>query len=175
MEILRISVTPYQCFCHACLMRKPEDQTWESWVEELIREAQDQGLFDNLPGKGKPLPSRRNPFLPEEKQMAFDLIQDSGHTLPWIADGQDIERRIQAARARVREHYRWYSRRLQEASAEERSALDEVWRGHWRAFEQEVAAINRLIDDYNLKVPSVQLHKFRLILAEELRRVQEEG
>jgi hypothetical protein len=36
--------------------RKPEGMRFESWVERQIREAQERGAFDNLPGAGRPLP-----------------------------------------------------------------------------------------------------------------------
>src|SRR5215470_6876532 len=36
--------------------RKPPTRTWESWIEQQIREAQEAGAFDNLAGTGKPLP-----------------------------------------------------------------------------------------------------------------------
>lgn len=35
--------------------RKPPTATWESWVEQQIRAGIDDGMFDDLPGKGKPL------------------------------------------------------------------------------------------------------------------------
>jgi hypothetical protein len=35
--------------------KKPPGISWESFVERQIREAQDVGAFDNLPGFGKPL------------------------------------------------------------------------------------------------------------------------
>lgn len=35
--------------------RKPVGVSWDSWVDRQIREAQDRGEFDNLPGKGKPI------------------------------------------------------------------------------------------------------------------------
>ena len=35
--------------------RKPPGVNWESWVEKQIREGQDRGEFDSLPGHGKPL------------------------------------------------------------------------------------------------------------------------
>ena len=41
--------------------RKPPGVGWESWVEEQIREAQERGEFDNLPGAGKPLPGIDDP------------------------------------------------------------------------------------------------------------------
>jgi hypothetical protein len=36
--------------------RKPPGATWESWVDHQIRAGLERGEFDNLPGKGKPLP-----------------------------------------------------------------------------------------------------------------------
>ena len=37
--------------------RKPPGTSWETWVDEQIRVAREQGAFDNLPGAGKPLPN----------------------------------------------------------------------------------------------------------------------
>jgi len=36
--------------------RKPPGVSWESWFDEQIRRAREDGAFDNLPGAGKPLP-----------------------------------------------------------------------------------------------------------------------
>jgi len=36
--------------------RKPPGTGWETWIDEQIRVAREQGAFDNLPGAGKPLP-----------------------------------------------------------------------------------------------------------------------
>jgi len=38
--------------------RKPPEISFGSWVDQRISEAAEQGAFDNLPGAGKPLPSR---------------------------------------------------------------------------------------------------------------------
>ena len=35
--------------------RKPGDRSFTDWVDDQIREAQERGEFDDLPGKGKPL------------------------------------------------------------------------------------------------------------------------
>jgi hypothetical protein len=35
--------------------RKPPELSIESWVEQQIRQAQRDGLFDDLPGQGRPL------------------------------------------------------------------------------------------------------------------------
>lgn len=36
--------------------RKPAGQSFTSWIDQQIQEAQDRGAFDDLPGAGKPLP-----------------------------------------------------------------------------------------------------------------------
>lgn len=41
--------------------RKPFDETWESFVDRQIREAQERGEFDDLAGHGKPLPDLYRP------------------------------------------------------------------------------------------------------------------
>ena len=38
------------------MQKKPMGMSWESFVERQIREAQEAGEFDNLPGFGQPLP-----------------------------------------------------------------------------------------------------------------------
>jgi hypothetical protein len=43
---------------------KPKDRSWESWVEEQIRDAQDQGQFADLEGKGEPIPGLLAPYDP---------------------------------------------------------------------------------------------------------------
>jgi len=35
--------------------QKLPGMSWESWIEQQIREAQEAGAFDQLPGAGKPL------------------------------------------------------------------------------------------------------------------------
>ena len=41
--------------------RKPPGVSWESWIERQIREAQERGEFDNLPGAGKPIEGLEGP------------------------------------------------------------------------------------------------------------------
>lgn len=35
--------------------RKPRGMSFETWIDRQIREAQERGVFDDLPGAGKPL------------------------------------------------------------------------------------------------------------------------
>ena len=45
--------------------RKPAGKSWESWIEELIHNAQEAGEFDNLEGAGKPIPGLNDPYDPD--------------------------------------------------------------------------------------------------------------
>lgn len=45
--------------------RKPVGKSWESWREELIRLAHEEGAFDNLPGAGKPLADLGESYDPD--------------------------------------------------------------------------------------------------------------
>ena len=41
--------------------RKPPGASWESWIEQKIRTGMECGAFENLPGKGKPIPGLTEP------------------------------------------------------------------------------------------------------------------
>lgn len=45
--------------------RKPPGASWETWIDEQIRVAREQGAFDNLPGAGKPLSNLNQEYDPD--------------------------------------------------------------------------------------------------------------
>jgi hypothetical protein len=45
--------------------RKPPGVSWESWFEEQIHRAREDGAFDNLAGAGKPLPDLEGGYDPD--------------------------------------------------------------------------------------------------------------
>ena len=46
-------------------------------AEQRIREAQEQGLFDNLPGKGKPLNLDEDNGVPEDLRLAYKVLKNA--------------------------------------------------------------------------------------------------
>lgn len=54
----------------------------KSLIDDLIEEAREQGMFDDLPGKGKPLNLKRNPYA-AERELAHDLLKNND--LMWCA------------------------------------------------------------------------------------------
>ena len=51
----------------------------ERIAEERIRAAQDEGLFDNLPGKGQPLQLEDDSAVPEELRLTFKILRNAGY------------------------------------------------------------------------------------------------
>ena len=47
-------------------------------VEERIQKAQEDGLFDNLPGKGKPLNLDDDSSIPEDLRLTFKVVKRAG-------------------------------------------------------------------------------------------------
>lgn len=59
-------------------------------AERQILEAMRRGEFDNLPGRGKPLPPDDTPLMPEDLRMAYKILKNSGHLPPEIQDRKEI-------------------------------------------------------------------------------------
>ena len=80
-------------------MAKSENpRDWEKWIDQQIREAQERGEFDNLPGKGKPLDLTPNPYA-REQELAFKILKDAGYAPDWIELDKAIRGRLDRARA----------------------------------------------------------------------------
>ncbi|HEY3747609.1 MAG TPA: DUF1992 domain-containing protein [Pseudonocardiaceae bacterium] len=65
---------------------------WESAIDKQIREAQERGEFDNLPGAGKPLKGLDEPY--DENWWAKDLLRREnmvGGPAPIVALRKEIE------------------------------------------------------------------------------------
>nr|WP_240510165.1 DUF1992 domain-containing protein [Virgibacillus profundi] len=59
-------------------------------MSAIIKNAEKEGHFDNLPGKGKPLDLGRDYFNPPEKQL-YKTLKDN-HILPrWVELANEID------------------------------------------------------------------------------------
>ena len=117
---------------------------WESAVDKQIREAEERGEFDNLPGRGKPL---RLEEWDAEWGIAYHVLKQAGETLPWIALGRDIE----AAQARLRT---MLSKVARIPAAERPRARERYLR--------EAAAVDKMLEEYAFIVPVRHLERGRL-------------
>jgi hypothetical protein len=60
--------------------RKPGGMPFESWVDRQIREAEERGQFDDLPGAGKPLPGADKPY--DEHWWIKQKLESEGLSMP---------------------------------------------------------------------------------------------
>ena len=73
--------------------------SFDKIVEALIKEAQERGEFDNLPGKGKPIDLTAYFETPEEVRLAQSVLKNAGMTPPEVQLLQEVAelRQIQEA------------------------------------------------------------------------------
>ncbi len=60
-------------------------------AEEQIKKAQQEGQFDNLEGKGKPLPEDDALMVPPELRMAYRILKNAGCLPPELQAEKDIQ------------------------------------------------------------------------------------
>ena len=143
-------------------LAKPRE--WQSLVEKQIAKID----WSTLPGKGKPLNLDRNPYLDESDELTHGLLKNAGYTLPWIEDGKKIDADVAAARAKLAQAHASYLEARDAEICAGHQWIEGVWLAAVREFRQQAETINRAIRDFNLKAPSMHLHKFVLRIDEEL-------
>ncbi|MCX8027258.1 MAG: DUF1992 domain-containing protein [Thermodesulfovibrionales bacterium] len=59
-------------------------------AEERIKEAIQEGIFDDLPNKGKPLELEDMSLIPEDLRMAYKILKNAGMIPPELEDRKEI-------------------------------------------------------------------------------------
>ncbi len=140
-------------------MHQPDIQrVIEIIAERKIEEAMQEGKFDNLPGRGKPLPMDEEWFVPPEMRPAIRLLKSAGVLPDWMERAREIER--------IRSHYhrlwliaeREYPRICE--MGEERFL---VWQTEtWQGMVQVIQQINAQVLAYNCTAPATAHHQLPL-------------
>lgn len=137
-------------------------------VERKLQQLVDEGYFDDLPGKGKPLDlsADDNPFVPSDMRLAFRILRNAGLAPPWIELGNEVEADLLALEQQEAQH----RRRIAAAVARIRRALPVLKRQAIERLEAEHAAfvdrylaavdeVNRKVDRFNATTPIFHLQK----------------
>jgi DnaJ family protein C protein 28 len=155
-----------------------EPRDWEDWIDRQIREAQERGAFDDLPGRGKPLDLTPNPYA-RDWELAFKILKDAGYAPEWIELDKAIRARLARARLALARSREWREARLGELAGcldgwaeAERQRVRASWREAVVIFEREVEAVNAEIADLNLKVPSPRLQRSKIDATHVLNQVE---
>ena len=71
-------------------------------IENRIQEAMATGAFDDLPGRGKPLPMNENPFEAiSGDALAHRILKNAGCAPGWVEQGKAVRQNILNARANL--------------------------------------------------------------------------
>ena len=140
----------------------------QTWIERILSEAQEKGLFDNLEGAGRPINWADETLVQNEWLMAFRIMREHGFAPEWIELHKEIGEGLKKAREALQRAWRWRQERLPGAGEGQRRYVEDEWRRARSAFAETVAELNAKIADFNLLVPVASLQKFKLDVAEEV-------
>ncbi|MDP3427587.1 MAG: DUF1992 domain-containing protein [Humidesulfovibrio sp.] len=62
----------------------------ERLAEERIKQAQEEGAFDDLPGRGRPLDLEDDAHVPEDLRMAWRVLKNAGCLPPELLAQREI-------------------------------------------------------------------------------------
>jgi hypothetical protein len=130
--------------------------TWESLVDRQIREAMDEGKFDDLPYTGRRLPLVDDSAA-GEWAMAYRMLRNAGAAPPWIEADKET-------RALLDRHEALLRRATGASPATMRHLRGEL--------ERLVVEINAAIGRLNAEAPTDRQHRRPLVLANELARLE---
>ena len=136
--------------------KKVVARDWESLTDRLIREAQERGEFDDLPGRGQPLRNDTNPYA-GEMALAYQMLRNASVAPPWIEADKEV-RALQAQRDRLFEQA---GRATIVTRNQLRRELESVVVAH-------VAAVARL----NATAPTPRQQRRPMRLADELAELE---
>ena len=136
--------------------------TFESAVDQRFAQALADGLFDNLPGMGKPQRLDDDSLVPEDERTGFRLLKSNGFAPFWIEARKDIEQAgLELEQWFNHAHYRW-PRLNQHDQAMLRSE-----------YRRKLEDLQRMILTYNLRLPPGIDHLANLRVEDEMRKLGE--
>ncbi|XP_053182702.1 dnaJ homolog subfamily C member 28 [Scomber japonicus] len=141
-------------------------QAVERLVEDLIQESMARGDFRNLGGAGKPLNKfEYNPYADPMTHNLNRILIDNGYQPPWVVTQRDI--RDSAAQIR---------KRLLEGRARLGDPMTQRERSQWEqlctSVEEELVKVNKIVDNYNLIVPMINMQMVHFSLSREIDRAE---
>lgn len=125
-----------------------ETVDWMAGIaERRIQDAIDEGLFDNLPGRGKPLHLTENPFEPPGMRAVNHLLRQNKVLPPWLL----LEKEIEASRSlALGTLARWEVAEPRLSGSPEHGNLRSIARA---AYHKHLKQTNDLILKYNYSNP----------------------
>ncbi|XP_071324646.1 dnaJ homolog subfamily C member 28 [Trachinotus anak] len=139
-------------------------QAVERLVEDLIQESMARGDFRNLSGAGKPLNKfEHNPYADPMTHNLNRILIDNGYQPPWVVTQRDIRETTAQIRKRLLEGR---ARLGDPMTPKEHSQWDQLC----ASVEEELVKLNKMVDNYNLIVPMLNMQMVHFSLSREIDR-----
>ncbi|OAO91294.1 hypothetical protein AXX17_AT5G02860 [Arabidopsis thaliana] len=130
-------------------------------VEQRIWHSMEEGHFENLPGKGKPLNLHTNPHADPAEDTLYRILNKNGFAPEWVELNKEIRNKAKEWRVSLKKA--WTMKLEEDQSGwEERSDL----------LKNELKKINNMVFRYNLIVPFGR-QMFGLKWEKEIDRLKE--
>lgn len=139
-------------------------QAVERLVEDLIQESMARGDFRNLSGAGKPLNKfQHNPYADPMTHNLNRILIDNGYQPPWVVTQRDIRETTAQIRKKLLEGR---ARLGDPMTPKEHSQWDQLC----ASVEEELVKLNKMVDNYNLIVPMINMQMVHFSLSREIDR-----
>ncbi|KAG4959587.1 hypothetical protein JHK87_036220 [Glycine soja] len=125
---------------HLSLSRSETDMI--NVVEQRIWHSMEEGQFENLPGKGKPLKLDTNPHADPAEDTLYRILSKNGCAPEWVELNKEIRSKISEWR-----------KSLKKAWATKCSGDHSEWVESTEALKSQLREINDKVFRYNLIVP----------------------
>jgi hypothetical protein len=93
--------------------RRVEIEDWDEWVQGEIQQGMENGEFENLPDKGKPIKIWRTEVNPEY-DLVFSRLKNAGVLPAWMELDAEVSRKTQALESFLEASREYLDRNLRE-------------------------------------------------------------
>jgi len=143
---------------------------WHDLMDDLIEDGRRRGLFDDLPGTGRPLNLEQHVYE-GGNSLAHQLMKDNDVRPVWLSHRLAVIDKIEGLREEIGRAWERYRQAFDLApESGHRPALRLGWRENCRRWQTDIDALNKEIETCNLKRPPGQPEIFKLRLDDELKR-----
>ncbi len=145
-----------------------------TFLDDAIRDAMDNGAFDDLPGAGKPINFEDEAHTPEHLRMAHKVLRDNDLAPDWILESKSLDQSresivLKLKRAQSRRRAGLDSASRSYTPAQDRAETERQWRYNLETIRAAAAEHNRRILTFNLKAPAGVTHKAMIDIEALLR------
>ncbi|BGP37137.1 hypothetical protein JCM10450v2_001043 [Rhodotorula kratochvilovae] len=142
-----------------------EMRMWEGFIEEKIKQARRDGVFNNVKGRGQPMPrdiAESNPFISRTEFLMNRILKEQEAAPPWIEMQKELETALANFRRELTDTWTRRAVRIRSSEGLTRAVVREIrdgwtdpaWEAKERAYhEASVSSLNELIRKYNIIAP----------------------